>query len=161
MHDLDNAALLIIDRHVMNIAIKPVPQCEQLVQLLAACGLPVSDIGSSGSLQLFGAYSGAELIGTVGLEVYAPVALLRSLAVMPERRHSGLGKALIDFAERQAAAQGIDTLYLLTTTATPFFSRLGYAPAAREEAPATIRATVQFSGLCPASSAFMFKPLLR
>jgi amino-acid N-acetyltransferase len=142
-----------------SIAIKPVPQCAQLVQLLSACNLPTSDIGSSGSLQLFGAYAGAELIGAVGLEVYAPVALLRSLAIMTEQRGSGLGKILVEYAERQAFAQGIGELYLLTTTASPFFSKLGYTMSGREDAPATIMATTQFSSLCPSSSIFMRKRL--
>lgn len=142
-----------------SIAIKPVPQCAQLVQLLSACNLPTSDIGASDSLQLFGAYAGAELIGTVGLEVYAPAALLRSLAVLPAQRSSGLGRMLVEYAERQAVAQGIGELYLLTTTAAPFFVKQGYTISEREAAPAAIMATAQFSSLCPSSSAFMHKRL--
>jgi protein-tyrosine-phosphatase len=55
----------------------------------------------------------------------------------------------------------VRTLYLLTTTAEPFFAKHGYARAAREAAPAAIRATREFSGICPSSSAFMSRDLAR
>jgi N-acetylglutamate synthase-like GNAT family acetyltransferase len=50
-------------------------------------------------------------------------------------------------------------MYLLTTTAAGFFERRGYVAAARESAPAEIRATREFADICPASSAFMVKHL--
>ncbi len=140
-------------------AINPIPQSAPLTQLLSACQLPTSDIISSESLQFFGAYMGKKLIGSIGLEVYAQVALLRSLAIMAEQRGSGLGKTLVRYAEQQAALQGISTLFLLTTTAAPFFTKLGYAVAKRENAPAAIKTTAQFNNLCPASSDFMYKHL--
>src|SRR4051812_45872682 len=115
----------------MNFTIQPIPQSAQLAQFLAACKLPVSDIAPSASLQFFAHSAGGELLGVVGLELYPPFALLRSLAVSPARRGSGLGRALVTFAERQAAAQGIASLYLLTTTAAPFFTALGYTDTAR------------------------------
>ena len=40
------------------------------------------------------------------------------------------------------------------------FTALGYRLAAREEAPAAIQATSQFSGLCPATSAFLSRALV-
>src|SRR5689334_529359 len=111
----------------MNFTIQPVQQPAQLAQLLAACNLPVSDIDTSSSQQFFAHCGGEEVLGVVGLELYPPVALLRSLAVAPACRGGGLGQALVVFAEQQAAAQGITSLYLLTTTAAPFFATLGYA----------------------------------
>lgn len=131
----------------------------EIRQLLSVCELPVADISLSKSLLFFGCRSEGRLAGVIGLEVYGPVALLRSLAVDPAQRRHGLGKTLVDFAEAHAASLGIESLYLLTTTADTFFSRLGYAPASREEAPPSIKATSQFSGLCPASSIFMCKHL--
>ena len=143
----------------MNLTIQAIPQSAQLAQLLDACKLPVSDIAPSPSLQFFAHSEGEELLGVVGLELYPPIALLRSLAVSPACRGRGLGQALVAFAERQAAAQGIASLYLLTTTAAPFFATLGYANSLRADAPAAIQATAQFAGLCPASSSFMSKHL--
>lgn len=141
----------------MEIVIKPVLNSMPLTQLLAACNLPVSDLSCAQSLHLFGAFSGSDLIGTIGLEITVPVALLRSLAVASAYRSQGVGERLVALAERHAAMNGVDALYLLTTTAAPFFTKLGYAMAERANAPAAIQSTAQFSGLCPASSTFMVK----
>lgn len=143
----------------MYAAIQPIHASMQLKQLLAACGLPVSDIASSAPVRFFGVQSDLGLLGAVGLELHAPCALLRSLVVAPTHRGGGLGHSLAVFAEQHAAAQGIESLFLLTTTAAPFFTRLGYAMAERTDAPAAIQATTQFSGLCPASATLMRKQL--
>lgn len=143
----------------MPCAIRSIAPSAALMELLAACKLPVADISASGPAQFFGAFSGDTLVGAVGLEPHGQVALLRSLAVTPALRGSGLGKALVAFAEQQAAAHGGAMLYLLTTTAEPFFSAIGYAAAFRADAPAAIQATAQFSGLCPAAATLMSKRL--
>lgn len=126
---------------------------------LADAQLRVADLASSRSLNLLGFQDGALLVGVVGVEAYGGVGLLRSLAVKPTHRNIGLGVALVSSAEGWAAEQGVETLYLLTTTAEKFFARLGYMALPRSKAPAAIAATVQFLELCPASSAFMRKAL--
>jgi hypothetical protein len=40
-----------------------------------------------------------------------------------------------------------------------FFTRRGYVRTARDSAPPAIKTTREFAGICPASSAFMSKPL--
>ena len=141
------------------ISIEPIGQLAEIRQLLSACELPTADISPSKSLLFFGSRSDAKLVGVIGLEVYGTVALLRSLAVDPTYRKHGIGRSLVDFAEAHAASVGVESLYLLTTTAATFFSRLGYSPASREEAPSFIKNSSQFSGLCPASSVFLCKHL--
>jgi hypothetical protein len=94
-----------------------------------------------------------------GLEVFGSVALLRSLAVAPEARGLGHGKTLVDSIEGYARGLGVTELYLLTTTARPFFESLGYALADRSAAPESIRATREFSSICPGSAAFLVKRL--
>ncbi|MGE3297944.1 MAG: arsenic resistance N-acetyltransferase ArsN2 [Porticoccaceae bacterium] len=126
---------------------------------LTEAQLSVADLANSRSLKLLGIRDGGRLVGVVGVEVYGSVGLLRSLAVEPNRRHSGLGGSLVSNAEAWAAKQGVKTLYLLTTTAAPFFAGRGYEAVPRTEAPAAIAATAQFSDLCPASSTFMRKVL--
>lgn len=128
--------------------------------LLLEAGLPVSDLSGKSSVSLLGARANGELVGIVGIEAYCAEGLLRSLAVTPAFRGTGLGLHLVVTAEAWAAARGITALYLLTTTADEFFSRLGYETIAREQAPAAIAATVEFRELCPASSVFMRKALL-
>lgn len=151
------AARIIVGSKIL--PIEPITQLTEIKQLLSTCGLPVSDIVSSESLLFFGCRTDSELVGCVGLELYGPVALLRSLAVLPQYRNYCLGKALVAHAESHAASLGVQQLFLLTTTAEAYFSKLGYSAASREDAPLPIKATAQFSGLCPASSLFMSKHL--
>ncbi|GAB3345277.1 arsenic resistance N-acetyltransferase ArsN2 [Marilutibacter aestuarii] len=126
--------------------------------LLAACDLDASDLQESSAV-LFGHVADGALQGLVGLEMHGNAALLRSLAVAAEARGRGLGEALVDHAEREATARGLERLFLLTTTATGFFQRLGYRTLAREDAPPGIVASTQFASLCPASASFMAKTL--
>jgi amino-acid N-acetyltransferase len=131
----------------------------ELTTLLAGCDLPTSDLVANALVRLYGGRIDGELVGVVGFEPFGQVALLRSLAVAPSQRGKGLGQALVASAEAHATAQGIDSLYLLTTTAAAFFARLGYTTVERALAPAAIRATRQFAGLCPAAATLMCKRL--
>lgn len=105
------------------------------------------------------AHAGNALVGAVGLEAYGEMGLLRSLAVDEPQRGTGLGKRLVAAMEEHARDQGVRELYLLTTTAEDFFTNLGYRKLPREQAPAAIAGTEQFSSLCPSSSCFMVKTL--
>jgi amino-acid N-acetyltransferase len=128
-------------------------------RLLAQSHLPTADL-TPALLQHFLAYGTPEdPVGVVGLELYGPVALLRSLAVAAHHRGVGLGRKLIAAAEVRARSHGVQELCLLTTTAERFFTRLGYERAEREAAPASIRGTNEFTTLCPASAVFMRKRL--
>lgn len=127
--------------------------------LLTDAQLPVSDLSTCRSLNLLGIRESGRLVGVVGVETYGSVGLLRSLAVEPASRNAGLGASLVSGAESLAAQQGIEALYLLTTTAARFFARLGYDAVSRSEASTAIATTTQFADLCPASSTFMRKTL--
>ncbi|HET9446409.1 MAG TPA: arsenic resistance N-acetyltransferase ArsN2 [Steroidobacteraceae bacterium] len=135
------------------------PNLGAAVRLLAAAQLPTEDLTAAHCEHFFFAGPPTELTGLVGLELFGNVALLRSLVVAPDRRGTGQGAALLKHAEDHARAQGVRTLYLLTTTAECFFAKHGYQRAARESAPAAIRNTREFAGICPASSAFMMRQL--
>ncbi len=135
------------------------PAFEPALALLQSVQLPTSDLTEAHCEHFFFTGAPEAPSGLVGLEVFGDVALLRSLAVAPAARGSGLGTALLRHAESAARADGVHALYLLTTTAETFFARHGYSPAPRETAPAAIRSTREFSGICPASSAFMKRDL--
>ncbi|HSD37290.1 MAG TPA: arsenic resistance N-acetyltransferase ArsN2 [Rhodocyclaceae bacterium] len=137
--------------------IEPLSSIEDALPFLVECGLPVSDITLLAPPSFFGIRLGGTLVGVVGLETYPPFGLLRSLAVAPTFRSSGIGHKLVAFVESQAAARDINELFLLTTTAENFFLELGYSSASRVSAPPVIQGTSQFSGLCPSSSAFLCK----
>jgi amino-acid N-acetyltransferase len=136
------------------------PNEADVKRLLAESGLPTADITAQHLHHFFGCGSKGTLEGVVGLELCGDAALLRSLAVSAEQRGSGLGSGLVEHAEGYARGKGVKSIYLLTTTAEAFFRRRGYARIPREQAPAAIASTREFSGICPASSAFMFKQLL-
>jgi amino-acid N-acetyltransferase len=125
--------------------------------LLQAQGLPVSDITGEHLEHFFFVGFDGSPTGLIGLELYGTDALLRSLVVAENARGKGLGSTLIDHSEQYAASKGVQSIYLLTTTAEAFFKRLGYERIERSTAPSSIERTSEFAGLCPASSAFMSK----
>lgn len=127
--------------------------------LLAAAGLPTADLTATHLADFWGCGAGENLAGAIGLEAYGAVALLRSLAVAPDWRGRGLGAALLAHAERAARQRGVQTLYLLTTTAEKFFARRGYARIPREAAPPVLQHTAEFTALCPARAACLMKAL--
>jgi len=135
------------------------PSLSLASRLLSAADLPTSDLTEEHCRHFFFMGSPDSPAGLVGLELFGDVGLLRSLVVAPGARRAGAGSELVTHAEEHARRQGVRALYLLTTTAEGFFAKRGYARAAREAAPAAIRATREFAGLCPASSAFMCKQL--
>lgn len=135
------------------------PSRDAVVSLLEANGLPAADLTAAHMRHFFYAGAADKPQGLVGIEVHDADALLRSLVVASGLRSTGLGSALVLRAEAHAREQGVRAIYLLTTTAEPFFARRGYAALERAAAPAGIRATSEFADLCPASSSFMFKPL--
>lgn len=133
---------------------------DEVTALLMEAELPTSDLSTRRGLNLLGLKQGRRLVGVIGIEVHGKVALLRSLAVAPARRNCGCGAVLVSNAEAWAADRGINSLYLLTTTAAEFFARRGYEALSRSQAPVAIAATVQFLDLCPVSSTFMCKVLV-
>ena len=135
--------------------IEPISSIEEVTALLAENGLPIADISASSSLHFFGIRHAGALVAVVAIERCPPFGLLRPLAVRSSFRKRGLARELVLFAERWSDAQGVASLFLLTTTANQFFLGLGYAPAAPDSAPSAIQATPQFSSLCPASAAVL------
>jgi amino-acid N-acetyltransferase len=135
----------------------PLPEAAR--GLLAAANLPTSDLTDEQLTSFFYSGPAAAPSALIGLEIYGSEALLRSLVVDPSFRATGLGSALVERAEAHSANHGVGTLYLLTTTADAFFARRGYQRIDRGVAPAAIRSTREFAGLCPANSVFMFKRL--
>jgi amino-acid N-acetyltransferase len=95
------------------------------------------------------------IVGAAGVEVYGRSGLLRSVAVDPAWRGRGLGMQLTRERLAWAEARGLDTVYLLTTTAAGFFPRLGFAPVDRDAVPATVRESTQFAGVCPSTAAVL------
>ena len=91
-----------------------------ILGMLENVGLPSGDIrhaAKQGVLEFLVADSRGGIFGAVGLELYPPAGLLRSLVVSENARGSGLGTRLLKAAEQYARERGARRLYLLTTTA--------------------------------------------
>jgi amino-acid N-acetyltransferase len=127
---------------------------------LSECGLPVEDLTEKHLEHFYACGPRTQPDGVVGLEIYGPVALLRSLAVAERVRGHGHGKHLVATAERRAKERGVRDIYLLTTSAKDLFEALGYREVPRETAPQAIRDTTEFSSLCPATATFMQKSVV-
>ena len=133
-------------------------EIEAIRALLLAEGRPAADLDTS-PVEFLVARAGEGPVGVIGLERFAAVGLLRSLAVTPALRGSGLGRRLVDALESRARQSGLHRLALLTETAAPFFSRLAYLPSARDLLPVEMRESAQFRTLCPASAQCMSKSI--
>lgn len=127
----------------------------QIKQLLASVELPTDDIDERSSACFYILEDQSEVIGLIGMECFQKEALLRSLMVKPAYRDQGLGHQLVNHIQQVARKQGVSRLYLLTTTASNYFSRQGFHSISRDETPDAIRTTDEFSHICPASATIM------
>lgn len=117
-----------------------------ILDLVSAVHLPPEGIAAA--MEYFWvARAGERLVGTVGLEVYDDMALLRSLAVTPARQHTGLGHALTETALSYLTTRQFRAVYLLTTTAEAFFARHGFCFVERDAVPASVQQSVEFQGV--------------
>jgi len=126
--------------------------------LLIAEKLPVKDL-PSGLDRFWVVRDHGTIIGVIGLELYWPFGLLRSLAVSPGHRSLGIGNMLVQAVEEQAAKLDLDSIYLLTETAKLYFEKRGYTIVERDNTPDAIRQSSEFSHVCPVSAAVMKKTI--
>ena len=97
--------------------------------------------------------------GCVGLELYGKHALLRSLSVHFQYQGKGIGTQLLNSIIRQAKDMDIRNLYLLTTTASEFFDKQNFMRISRNDAPDVIKASLEFSNICPSTAICMTRNL--
>ena len=96
-----------------------------------------------------------ELACTGGLEVYGADALLRSVVVTEEMRGRSCARQLLDRLMKNCIKLGVTRVYLLTTTAQSYFSRLDFAVVDRAQIPEAVGHSREFRGACPASATAM------
>ena len=135
------------------------PNFQQTVQLLSDCQLPINDLSETMMCTFLGCGDVNHLDGLIGLEIHGHYGLLRSLAIAPCARNQGFGKALVSALETLATSKGLTQLYLLTETAKPYFTKLGYIEIDRQSAPKPIQQTSEFSSICPDHASIMYKCL--
>jgi amino-acid N-acetyltransferase len=124
---------------------------------LARANLPTDDIETPG--HLFWRFETADgvPVGFGGLEIHDADALMRSIVILPPLRGRGIGAAIVSLLESEAARHGCRAIWLLTTTASAFFTQLGYARCDRAVVPEKIRTTREFAALCPQSAEVLLK----
>ncbi len=125
-----------------------------ILRLLGAQHLPVDGLAAHLDTTLVARRDG-EVVGSVAIEMYPDGGLLRSVAVDGGLHGQGLGRSLTSAAFALARERGIGALYLLTTTADGYFPRFGFERIQREDVPASVRTSVEFTSACPASAIVM------
>lgn len=98
-------------------------------------------------------------IGVIGLECYGQYGLLRSMATDKDYRSRGIASELVTELFDYAKHLGLHEMYLLTETAEAFFVRKGFVRIGRDDAPAELNSSSEFSHVCPASAALMRKTI--
>ncbi|MEX2234079.1 MAG: arsenic resistance N-acetyltransferase ArsN2 [Cyclobacteriaceae bacterium] len=134
--------------------IKDTEGFEAFRSLLKASGLPADDLDFSRDL-LVGYYEGDALVGTGGLEIYGPYALLRSLSVKLGIRGKAVGTTITEYLLAEAKKRRLKGIYLLTETAHGFFQKKGFVDVPRDAVPEEVKRSAEFSKLCPQSAAVM------
>ena len=134
---------------------------EDIIELLTDANLPIEDL-TTDKLKNFLVARGKDgsVMGTVGVESYQDVGLLRSLVVHPGYRGRGVGKELTKELESFARQMGIKVLFLLTMTAVDFFPKLGYRVTQRSDVPHQVTETFEFKSACPVSAVCLYKDLM-
>lgn len=133
---------------------------EYVEELLTESDLPTADLDSAYS-SLFVCESDERdpdresYVGLGGLQIEGDAGLLRSVAVEASARGRGYGTAICERLLDRAQTEGLDAVYLLTTTAEDFFAEFGFEEVDRGRVPESVRETAEFDDLCPASATCM------
>jgi amino-acid N-acetyltransferase len=138
------------------LVLRPASQADDptLRALLESAKLPFDDVASDRQDFIVATCEG-QVVGCVALETFGDSALLRSLAVAAPFRGTGLGRILYDRSVARAKEKGLTRLFLLTTTAPPFFARRGFECVDRSEVPGAMTTSPQFVSLCPSTATCM------
>ncbi len=124
-------------------------------RLLSEAGLPQVGLEEQFASGFAVAVWGSRVIGAAGLEVHGRDGLLRSVVAENGWRGQGVGSALVRDRLGRARDLGLESIWLLTSTAAPYFARFGFARAERSAAPDALRRTVEFAEACPAGATAM------
>jgi UDP-N-acetylmuramate: L-alanyl-gamma-D-glutamyl-meso-diaminopimelate ligase len=119
----------------------------KIANLLDRVGMlhPVLDQFWPSYLVMPGETPEAPIVGCVAIETVGDVALLRMLAVAPERRGEGLGFVLVETATERARSQGVRHLYLVTDGAQGYFGeKLGFVAIDRKDVDPAIATTAEY-----------------
>lgn len=137
------------------------PDFDGIRALLDVGGLPTSDLTAQSLDGFHVAMRGAEIVGVAGLEQAGDAGLLRSVAVHPRMRSSGLGTRLVNASLALAQTRSLGAVYLIPNdeSARTFFTRRGFTRIERNVIPEAIRGLPEFTHLCPQTYPCLWKSL--
>jgi arsenate reductase len=142
------------------LADKPIePADPGLRAALSQALLPTDDLAEPGRKFYAHETLDGERVAYGGFERYGPDLLLRSIVVLPQARHRGIGSGVLALLLRRAFDDGARRAWLLTTDAAPFFERAGFRQVERTLAPQSILGTQQAKSLCPASAVLLARAI--
>ena len=123
--------------------------------LLHAASLPLAGVRDFFPANYAVATRGDDLVAAIGVESYGRHGLLRSAVVAEAARGSGLGARLTQERLAWSRSAGLADIYLLTTTAAPFFEKLGFDRVGREAVPSEVQQAPEFASICPSTAVVM------
>jgi amino-acid N-acetyltransferase len=133
---------------------------EPVQALLGEAGLPLDGVADFFPANYAVAEANGSVIAAIGVERYGDDGLLRSAVVAEPHRGTGLGARLTEERMGWCRDQDMRAVYLLTTTAAPFFEHQGFRAVDRAEVPAEVRAAPEFATICPSSAVVMRRATL-
>jgi len=139
----------------MNFEVSLSPLTPDIIDLLTTNNLPIDDL--TDQIIFFVLKRQSQLMGCGGLEQLGKYGLLRSICIHEAAKGKGMGKHIVKAIEQFAQAKSMDSLYLLTTTAAPFFQKLNYQVIDRQKVPEVLQMTSEFAHICPSSAICMKK----
>jgi len=98
-----------------------------------------------------------EILGCIGLEVYEPDGLIRSVSVSKNAQKQGVGHELVTNIEKYASKLKLIDLYLLTDSAPDFFKKFGYNIIERDSIVSGITNSIEFTQVCADKGVLMKK----
>ena len=129
---------------------------EDLPAVLAL--LTEAQLPSAGVTEHFSSFfvfdEGGRILASAGIERHGDAALLRSVAVAPDMRGTGLGAAMVKRTLDEADVR-TRKVYALTTTAEAYLARFGFERVLRASLPPQLSESRELQGACPASAAVM------
>jgi amino-acid N-acetyltransferase len=95
------------------------------------------------------------IVGAAAVERHGRFGLLRSVVVTPGMRNRGVAELLVRDRLGWAGTEGLEAVYLLTTTADRYFAKLGFERVERDSLPIEIRESREFASTCPSTAVAM------
>jgi len=126
----------------------------EIKKLLTSSGLPLAGVDDHWKTFIVARDHGV-VVACGGAETYDNAALIRSIAVHPDRRSHGLGRRIVRQLIDRLASRGLREFYLLTTTAEAYFRKRGFSKIEREEVNPQLLQSHEFQDACPASAVCM------